>query len=68
MKCTSPCKHISTLQACTKIGLSVGEAEKLVEQSNGKEVKEKLKETTQRALDHGVIFLCFLSHMHNMLI
>lgn len=47
------------LQVCTKIGFSVAESEQLLEQSNTLTVKEKLKETTQRALDHGVCCLHF---------
>ncbi|CAB3991446.1 glutathione S-transferase kappa 1 [Paramuricea clavata] len=43
----------SIVEVCTKIGFSVAESEQLLEQSNTLTVKEKLKETTQRALDHG---------------
>ena len=41
-------------QVCKKVGLSVAQSEQLLEESTTPVVKEKLKETTQRALDHGV--------------
>ena len=37
-----------------KTGLSVADSNQLVEESKTETIKEKLKETTQRALDHGV--------------
>jgi len=42
------------LQAGKKVGLSDGEAESFVKNINDVAVKEKLKQTTQEAIDLGV--------------
>lgn len=43
----------SLIEVCRKVGLSVAESDKLLEDSNTDTVKDKLKLTTQRAIDHG---------------
>ena len=51
--CTVSCV-IVWLQAGKKVGLSDGEAESFVKNINDVAVKEKLKQTTQEAIDLGV--------------
>ena len=59
----------AVLQAAMKAGMSAGEVGELLRLSSTKEVKDKLKSTTQEALNHGVrkmtlsdLFVClFLS-------
>lgn len=42
------------LQAASKAGLSDSEIKEVLEMSVSKEIKDKLKSTTQDALDYGV--------------
>ena len=39
---------------CTKVGLSADETQALISKTKDQEIKDTLKETTQRALDLGV--------------
>ena len=39
---------------CTKVGLSAGETQALISKTKDQEIKDTLKETTQKALDLGV--------------
>ena len=51
------CAAVSTavvLQAAMKAGMSASEVGELLRLSSTKEIKDKLKSTTQEALDHGV--------------
>ena len=41
-------------EACIKAGLSLEQADELIEKISGEEIKEELKKTTQEALDLGV--------------
>ena len=39
---------------CTKVGLSADETQALISKTKDQEIKDTLKETTQKALDLGV--------------
>ena len=42
------------LQVCSKVGLSADETQALISKTKDQEIKDTLKETTQKALDLGV--------------
>lgn len=51
--------HYFFSQAAVKAGLPASEIEELLKLSTSKQIKDKLKSTTQEALDHGVSQILF---------